>query len=165
MQLKNKIDLINKNYKEKSNEHLLKQYDMFVQSSEQISLNRMSTNKFYLGVSTVIFAIASYLTILKNPLFVTLLSFVGMFLCLSWINSIKSYKRLNSAKFKIIHELEEHLPANLFKKEDEYLNYRYTLTNLEQFIPVLIIVLYGFIIIFSLPSSLEVIIKQLEEVF
>jgi hypothetical protein len=161
MQLKNKIKLINENYKNKSNETILRQYELFAQSSEQISLKRMSTNKFYLGVSTTIFAIASYLTILKDSLIIVLLSSIGIFLCLSWINAIESYKKLNAAKFKIIHELETYLPANLFKKEDEYLNCYYNLTNLEKFIPVSFIFLYGIILVFFLPTLLIELIKNL----
>jgi uncharacterized membrane protein len=161
MPLKNKINLMNENYGDGFKEHLLKQYEIFVESSEQISLKRMSTNKFYLAVNTGIFAIAGYLTILTNPLIAILLSILGIFLCLSWINSLSSYRRLNKAKFKIIHQLEEKLPANLFMKEDEYLNKYYTLTNLERFIPSLFIIFYGVIILWFSPQIITDLIKNI----
>jgi len=144
------VDLINKEYGNEFESHLLRQYELFVESSEKVSSKRMSVNKFYLGVNTGIFAIASYLAILKSPLTVILLSLVGTLICLSWINGLESYKRLNHAKFKIIHELENHLPAKIYSKEDEYLNKYYTLTNLEKFIPVVFIIFYALIVLYYL---------------
>ena len=149
---RNKQDLINKNYKGNKEEHLLKQYELFVNSSEKISSKRMTANNFYLSVNTALFAVAGYLSILSKSFVVIILSIIGILLCLSWIFNLTSYKRLNSAKFRVIHDLEEHLPARIFTKEDEYLNGHYTLTRLEKYIPYLFILLYGTIILlFLLP--------------
>jgi len=161
MPLTNKTNLMNEDYGKNFKEHLLKQYELFVESSEKISLKRMSTNKFYLAVNTGIFAIAGYLTILTNPIIAILLSIMGIFLCLSWMNCLGSYRRLNTAKFKIIHQLEKNLPANIFKKEDEYLNNYYTLTNFEKFIPILFIILYAVMIVWFLPSMVSDLIKNI----
>ena len=96
---KNKVDLINKNYKGNKEDHLMKQYEMFINSSENVSSKRMTSNNFYLVVNTALFAIAGYLSILSKPLVVIILSFIGIFLCLSWSLHLSSYKRLNTAKF------------------------------------------------------------------
>lgn len=149
---RNKRDLINKDYKGNSEEHLLKQYELFVNSSEKVSSKRMTANNFYLGANTALFAVTGYLSILSKSFVVIMLSSIGILLCLSWISNLASYKRLNSAKFRVIHDLEEHLPARVFTKEDEYLNGHYTLTKLEKYIPYLFTILYGTIIIlFLLP--------------
>ena len=147
-----KRDLINKDYKGNKEEHLLRQYELFVKSSENISSKRMTTNNFYLGANTALFAVAGYLSILSKSFVVIILSFIGILLCLSWVSNLASYKRLNSAKFRVIHDLEEHLPARVFTKEDEYLNSHYTLTKLEKYIPYLFILLYGIILVLFLPS-------------
>jgi len=153
-------NLINKKHSKNTEEHLLRQYELFVSSSENISSKRMTSNNFYLGANTALFAIAGYLSILSKPSGAVILSFIGIFLSISWLSNISSYKRLNQAKFKVIHELEEHLPARPFTKEDEYLNSYYTLTKLERYIPYLFIALYIIIIlIFSFPSSAGLINK------
>jgi len=144
--IRNKRDLINKEYKGNKEEYLLRQYEIFVNSSENISSKRMTSNNFYLGANTALFAIAGYLSILSKSYAIIMLSFIGIFLCISWVSNLASYKRINSAKFRVIHELEEHLPARVFTKEDEYLNSRYTLTKLERYIPYLFIILYVIII-------------------
>ena len=113
------MDLINKNYKGNKEEHLLRQYELFVNGSEKISSKRMSANNYYLSANTALFAFAGYLSILSKSFVAIILSFCGILLCLSWISNLTSYKRLNHAKFKVIHELEEHLPARVFAKEDE----------------------------------------------
>lgn len=146
------MKLINENYKGNQKEHLLRQYELFVNSSEKISSKRMTSNNFYLGANTALFSVASYLSILSKSFVVLILSFIGIFLCLSWLSNLASYKRLNNAKFKVIHELEAHLPARVFTKEDEYLNNYYTLTKLEGIIPYLFIILYGVTILLFLPS-------------
>jgi len=148
---KNKIELMNENYGGNKNESLLKQYEMLVNSSEKVSSKRMNSNNFYLGVNTTLFAVASYLSVLSRLWVVMIISFIGILLSLCWISSLTSYKKLNSAKFKIIHDLEEYLPARIFAKEDEYLNSYYTLTNLEKYIPYLFIILYSILIIIFLP--------------
>ncbi len=158
---RNKKDLINKNYKINKKECILKQYEIFVNSSEKVSSKRMISNNFHLGANTALFAIAGYLSTLSKPLVAVILSGVGILISLSWIFNLCSYKKLNSIKFKVIHELEEHLSARVFTKEDEYLDSHYTLTNLEKFIPYIFIFLYGIFIIIFLPSLITGLINNI----
>lgn len=149
---RNKRDLINKDYKGNKEEHILRQYELFVNGSEKVSSNRLTSNNFHLGANAALFAVAGYLSIISRPLMAVILSVIGILLCLSWASNLSSYKRLNSTKFRVIHELEEHLPARVFTKEDEYLNSYYCITNLEKYIPYLFIILYTLLIIIFLPS-------------
>jgi len=156
----NKIKLINETYNKRDSNQLLRQYELFVKSSEEVSCNRMKSNNFYLGANIALFTVAGYLSILSKPIVGILLSLMGIFLCASWGSNLASYKRLNHAKFKVIHELEIYLPAKLFTKEDEYLNGYYTLTKLEKYIPYFFILLYLIIIlIFSPPLILQLLNK------
>lgn len=159
--IKNNRPLINLNYKGNKEESLLRQYELFVKSSEDVSSKRMTTNRFYLITNTSLFAISGYLSLLSKPLVAIILSIMGIFLSISWISNLASYKRLNRAKFKVIHELEEHLPARIFSKEDEYLNSFYTITKLEGYIPYLFVALYILIIIIFLPSMIGNLIHNL----
>ncbi|MFH1311506.1 MAG: hypothetical protein ABIH65_03820 [Nanoarchaeota archaeon] len=144
------MELINKNYGTKFQDHLLKQYEIFVASAEENSTKRMQSNRFYLLLNTVLFSLSSYLSFISNKIVVTALSGIGIILCLSWMSNISSYKKLNSAKFKIINELEDYLPSKPFNKEDKYLNSHYTISNLEKLIPIIFIFSYAIIIIFVL---------------
>lgn len=65
-----------------------------------------------------------------------------------WLRVVRSYKDLNTAKFKVIHELESHLPAALFTYEwhvcgwgGDAKKYR-PLTHSEQWVPILFMVFY-----------------------
>jgi hypothetical protein len=54
---------------------------------------------------------------------------------------IKSYKQLNSGRFKVIHEIEKQLPYCCFQEEWKYLEKgngeKYTrLTQVEQKVPI-----------------------------
>jgi hypothetical protein len=46
-----------------------------------------------------------------------LISFFGVLLSFVWALMIMNYKNLNSAKFAVIHEIEEHLPIQIYKNE------------------------------------------------
>jgi hypothetical protein len=122
----------------------------------------MSANKFYLGVNAAIFSIAGYLSLLTRPFVATILSIIGIFLCTSWILMILSYRNLNASKFKVIHEMEEHLPSKPFKKEDEYLNNHHIISRRERMIPILFIVLYSFIILIFLPSVVGIVSNSIK---
>lgn len=140
--MKNK-DLINKNYGKLFHEHLLKQYELYVNTSTDVSSKRLESNKFYLTLNSVIFGFASYLTLLNNNLIILLFSVIGFLISIIWFTNISSYKELNSAKFKVIHEMEDFLPASLFRAEEKYYLNKYRgLTAVEKFIPLIFLILY-----------------------
>jgi hypothetical protein len=65
----------------------------------------------------------------------------GLLISFAWFLLIRSYRALNSAKFKAINEIETRLPAQLFDLEWQYLErgktIRYTpLTHVEQYVPL-----------------------------
>ena len=65
-----------------------------------------------------------------------------MLLSASWYVVIRSYRQLNSAKFKALHELEEQLDYPFFKREWDFLekgekkNRYWKLTIVETFLPI-----------------------------
>ena len=149
--MRNKVNLINKHYNKKELPILLEQYKLISESADKITDKRQSTNNFYLGVNSFILAVASYLAVSKVNTVSILISVSGLLVSVVWLKNINSFKQLNSAKFKVIHELEEYLPARVYQKEDEYLQKGYyKLTAVEKWIPVIFGVLYVIIILISL---------------
>lgn len=135
--------LVNEDYGEHLQEHLLEQYKLFVQTSLDVTTKRLESNKFHLTLNSVVFGIASYLTTLNQYAVVILFSFVGILISYVWRRSILAYKELNKAKFKVILELETHLPACVFKCEEKHsLSKYHGLTSTEKWYPIIFMGLY-----------------------
>ena len=100
-------DLIKKDYGPDFQKHLLEQYKLFVETSLDVTSKRLEANKFHLTLNSIIFGLAGSLTILNQQLAIVLLSIVGIVVSIVWSKSINSYRELNKAKFKVIHQLEE----------------------------------------------------------
>jgi hypothetical protein len=141
------INLINKGYKKEDRPILLEQYRLISESADKITDKRQNTNNFYLAVNSFILAIAGYFANIQLNLMPLFIALIGLCISIVWRINITSFKNLNSAKFKIIHELENYLPANIYKKEDQYLkkNY-YNLTSVEKWVPIIFGIIYLIII-------------------
>ena len=140
---------------------LIEQYKMYVESADKVSERRGQTNAFYISVLTALLVILSLIveknvfSEQSNLVFLTI-GLLGVFLCLIWWFNIQSYKQLNSAKFKVIHDIEAHLPYACFDKEWDHLGrgndskkYR-KLTVIEKFVPLILSIPYLILIAFSL---------------
>ena len=150
--------LIKEKYGDSFKEHLLKQYELFVGTSLDVTSKRMESNKFHLTLNSIIFGFTSYLTTLNQYVIIVLFSLVGLLTCYVWKQTVLSYKELNKAKFKVIHRLEEHLPASVFKFEEKfYLNKYHELTSLESYYPYIFMILYGALLIIVGLSSTNII--------
>ncbi len=144
--------------------HYLEQYRMYLHIFNSTSDRRNGSNEFFLGLNTAIIAVLGYLetrTPTNNTSVIFLFApFVGIAICYCWYEIIISYKQLNKAKFKVIHNIEEKLPLSLFKTEWELLGkgldstkYR-RISSIEKNIPIIFIVLYAVIFSMSLPWDL-----------
>jgi len=98
----------------------LTQYRDFVASTSQISARRHQANQFFSTINTGLLA-ASGLIPTANVNFNWQLALAGGLLCLIWKHMIDGYSGLNGAKFRVILEMEEHLPAATYAMEWEYL--------------------------------------------
>lgn len=107
------------------NAHYLEQYKLYVEMADRISSRRQSANSFFLSVNTAVIALIGYVQLgresANSPAFYLLVSFAGMVLCYTWYRLIRSYKDLNSGKFKVIHVLEKRLPVAPYDAEWESL--------------------------------------------
>jgi hypothetical protein len=138
-------------------EALLEQYKVYVEMADRISQRRGLTNTFFLTLNTAIFTIVGIFWKDRpsgNPwwLLVPLLVVLGE--CFAWFYLLRSYRLLNTAKFKVIGALEERLPASPYWRAewsalgegDDWRLY-WPLSHIEKWIPILFAVLYivGFV--------------------
>lgn len=117
-------------YGERYQDHLLEQYKLYVQMADKISERRQSANRFFLTVNT---ALIAFLGLVANPAaggnagiatspplpWVLAVSAAGVVLCFTWYRLVRSYKDLNSGKFKVIHAIESKLPSSPYDAEWE----------------------------------------------
>jgi hypothetical protein len=152
------------NYGEKFQDHLLEQYKLYVDLSDRTSARRNQMNSFYTSLLSGLLALITLITnkdiiAFKNTKFQAAaflaVAALGMLLCIVWYLSIRSYKDLNSGKFKVIHELEQQLPFACFnkeweslKKDSKYKGYL-TQTTVEKAIPLLLAIPYVGLFMYS----------------
>lgn len=90
--------------------HLLEQYKIYIESAEKISDRRQKTNDFFLAINSALLALFGYFSIRiedKPILIILMASILGICICYFWYRIIKSYKDMNSGKFKVIHIIEK----------------------------------------------------------
>ena len=132
---------------------LLEQYKLYVQTAENVSSRRVAASRYLLTLSAAFVALYGLqLPILNEGYGVLVVPVTGVFVALLWYKSIKSYHDLNGVKFKIIHELEQRLPARLFAHEWRIAGKgdgkRYTkITDIERWIPLMFVVLHAALLI------------------
>lgn len=134
-------------------EIILEEYKLYVQTAENNSNRRQTANNFFLSFNSILLSGTGFLIATTGKSWLILLSLIGIISSILWITTINSYRQLNSGKFKVIHDLEEHLPYALFKKEWNYLGkgeikqkYR-KLTVVETGVPYSFIILYGILML------------------
>ena len=143
-------------------EILLKQYEIFVKTADDITVRRLQTNKFYLAILLGLFTIAGFLNkngmtgVLNEQIILILISIIGIALSAIWYINIESFKLLNSAKFKVILEMEKELPCQCFGKEWDYRvgedeSKAYPIfTKIEKFLPIMMGVIYLMVLVVGL---------------
>lgn len=136
-------------------EQIFKQYEIFVSSADKISSHRMDANKFFITINSLILTVYS-MFFEKVTSAIWVVPVLGIIISLTWIRMLKSYSMLNSAKFKIINEIEDKLPLQPYKEEWDILknNCEYkTLSKIEQKIPYAFGMVFFVLLIIQLHSS------------
>ena len=133
-------------------QELLEIYKLHAGLADSVSRQRGTTNRFYLLLMSGLFVLFPALLRFKNgvPLGVLMIGFglLGTLLAVAWYIHIRSYRQLNTGKFKPLHELEEKLAYPFFKREWELLeegenpNKYWRLTVVETIVPIIFFVLF-----------------------
>jgi hypothetical protein len=133
---------------------LIEQYKLYVESAEKVSDRRNLANTFFLSVHTLLLGILGFFIEKKSELadkwlisafLVALLAF-----CAAWWLIVRSYRQLNSGKFKVVGELEKRLPASPYWSaewkvlgEGKDIKKYFPLTHVENWTPVIFALLYA----------------------
>ena len=97
---------------------LFEQYKLYVESAEKISERRVSANNYLLTVNAFLVTLYGVLPGIETARYWKILVPVaGLLVAFTWHRIITSYRDLNTVKFKVIHELEQHMPAELYAYE------------------------------------------------
>ena len=140
---------------------LLEIYKIHADLADKVSQRREGANRLYVSllVGLGVFVAASLRfgdgDVYEKPILISS-GVVGTLLSVSWFVVIRSYRQLNSGKFKALHELEEKLAYPFFKREWELLDEgknlsRYwKLTNVETGLPLIFFLLSCGLVVLSL---------------
>ena len=155
-------------YGEKYQDHLLEQYKLFVETSQHVSDKRQNANNYLLTLnSSLVTLFVVFLSTFGQHRWNVVVPATGIIVCFIWWSIVESYKHLNAAKFRVIHELERQLPVALFrhewwvcgrlrKKEDDAGEDKYIpLTQLERWIPFVFMLLYIVLAAYALFSHVN----------
>jgi hypothetical protein len=131
---------------EKYQAAILDQYKIYVEMADRISARRGLTNTFFLTLNTLILTTvgvfwrdrpSTAVWYLVFPLLALLLQ------CAAWFWLLRSYRQLNSAKYRVIGVMEERLPASPYWRaewkalgEGRDPSRYWPLSHLEQWVPV-----------------------------
>ncbi|MGA2452023.1 MAG: hypothetical protein ABSG93_00765 [Solirubrobacteraceae bacterium] len=99
-------------------EHYFDLYMLMVEMADRVSARRGTANAFFLTVNT------GLVTLVGSTDLRWYVAFAGIVFSGTWWLLLRSYRRLNAAKFSVIIEMEERLPKQVFG--DEYRHYRGT---------------------------------------
>lgn len=113
---------------------IFKQYEILVSEASRISKSRENANAFFSTIVVALFT-ATFSCITQK-----IYSYILIFaLCTIWYIIINSYKELNRAKFKVIQEIEQYLPLQPFKKEQNYYKpNRLSFSKIEKYVPIVL---------------------------
>lgn len=140
-----------KDYGQKYEDHLFDQYKIYIESVEKISDRRQKNNEFFVALNTALLGILGYINIKTKISLVPIVVFfsiAGIIINYYWYRTVRSFKGLNSGKFKLIHEIESRLPIALFKIEWDVLgrgkkrDLYWPVSHIETKIPWLFMFLY-----------------------
>jgi hypothetical protein len=138
-------------YGSEYDKHLFEQYKLYVEMADRNSARRGTANSFFLTVNTAL--ITAFTVILKEgSIFSGPIGYAPfaavLALCYVWWRIIRSYRQLNSGKFKVVHKFEQLLPAQPYA--DEWIELKEgrdpkvyaPLTHVEDWVPICFGLLY-----------------------
>ncbi len=134
---------------ESSEAHLLEQYKVYVQSADNTSERRVASVRYLLTVNAALVAAYGLQSLLtERALLAVPIALAGIVLSLLSYGIIKSFRDLNTAKFEIIHKLEEHLPAAPYAYEWELLKEGrkktyWPTTHVEKWMPLVFLAIHA----------------------
>jgi len=141
-------------------------YKLHAELADRVSQRREGANRLYVSLLAGLAVIACLLAQFgaggeTRDAAMILLAVMGVVLSVSWWVVIRSYRQLNSGKFRMLHELEEQLPYRPFSREWQFLGegkdlkLYSRLTTVESILPLSFAVLFLalFLVFLTGPAS------------
>ena len=143
---------------------LLEIYRLHADLADRVSQRREGANRLYVSVLA---GMVTFLAVsmrfgtgnVPSDLMLGAAGIFGALLSLSWFVVLRSYRQLNSGKFKALHKLEARLAFQFFKTEWDLLaegrdrNRYWKLSVVETGLPGIFFVLFVTLALFSFASS------------
>ena len=141
-------------------DRLLEIYKLHAELADRVSQRREGANRLYvsLHVGLVVF-LAALMRFgfgdTPERLVVGAVGGVGVLLSISWFAIIRSYRQLNSEKFRVLHDLEKQLPFQFFvlewdpQRKGRKSNRYWKLTQVEVTLPVIFCGMFLALIVYS----------------
>jgi len=143
------------------NSHVIEIYKLYLEMADRISSRRQSANSFFLSINTAIVAIVGYVQLGKRAdeaiEFYWVVGLAGVALCYTWYRLIRSYRGLNSGKFKVIHQIEKQLPLSPYDAEWEVIGrgkdskLYLPFTRVETVVPWVFLALHLLVVVRAIP--------------
>lgn len=133
---------------------ILEQYKLYVASAEKISQNRLAAGTFFLSFNTAITgALAGFFEEIKDTDLIGAFYVATIAMCLAWMLILRSYRNINSAKFKVIGAIEQRLPMSPYwsaewaalGRGNDYRVY-IPLSVIEQIAPFVFVSIYAYLL-------------------
>jgi hypothetical protein len=138
---------------------LLEQYKLYVEMADRISERRQSANSYFLSVNSAILAFVGYVTSKESSDYLWLLGIAGATLSFLWYRLIRSYRDLNTAKFKVVHQIEKKLPISPYDAEwnamgrGENPTLYKPVSHIEGGVPWVFLILHAYVVFRTFPWS------------
>lgn len=125
-------------------------YSLHAGLADNVSERRSVSNRYYITIHSALILSIGYSVekFSDQTLLVYLICIVGCIISILWYFNIRSYRQLNSGKFKALHKLEEKLPFQFYKEEWDILgsgdsfNKYFQLTKVESVYPWIALSMY-----------------------
>lgn len=109
-----------------NNHELIEIYRIHVELADRVSQRREGANKLYVSLLSAIAVLIGVLARFSNgdlsqEILLPFMGVMGLVISMSWWIVIRSYRQLNSGKFDMLHEIEEKLQYQPFKREWHFL--------------------------------------------
>jgi len=149
--------------KDKYHAHLMEQYKLYVEMVDRLSARRVLVNNSFItltGAAAIAYA-AAPTSFAGGPgvFFQIGITVASILLAILWRETIVYYRHLSDAKFLVIHEMEELLPARPYTVEHDYFikqrkaklsPFTRGLSDMESYIPVIAAIAAGLALIYTL---------------
>ncbi len=140
---------------------IFEQYKLYVEMADRVSARRLTANSFFVSINTAVLAIAGYIKFACGEptlrQYYWIIAIAGIVISYAWYRHIRSYRDLNTAKFKVVHEIEKMLPLKPYDAEWEAVGrganpklYK-PVSHIEIGVPWMFIVINALVIIWSVP--------------